>query len=78
MRRGNYLQRVSFVYKEQPGAPYPPWLVQANDARALRLVLETKDRYYVLDQPYHAGSALLSRARCTASQRPMSALHACI
>jgi len=50
--------QISFVFKD--ASQYPPELVEANHDRALRMILETKDHYYVLDQPYDDSDDVIS------------------
>lgn len=57
-RRDEY-PRVSFDFKTPAGIQYPTSLLQANADRTLKIVLETKDRYYVLDQPFDESDGML-------------------
>lgn len=51
-------RRVSFVFKTKQLRAYPPEFVKANKDGNLKLLLQTKDKYYVFFQPPGKGLPL--------------------
>jgi hypothetical protein len=59
MRKGQFVPTIRLTLRPTE-SHYPDALLRANDKGNLHLVLETNDRYYVLDQPYDEGDPELA------------------
>jgi hypothetical protein len=58
MRAGEFVKTIKLVLKPDVAAGYPVDFVKANESDALRLITETKDAFYVLQQNVGSGPAL--------------------
>jgi hypothetical protein len=49
--RNGYAQKISFIFKQDANGKYPEEFINANGSGKLRLLNQTKDRFFVFYQP---------------------------